>query len=156
MSTALVWREEALTRLHDREGFDCGVPALNEYLRRYARQNHDTGGAKTFVAVAPESPAIILGYYTISPGAIAFAKTPAAITRKLGRYEVPVFRLGRLAVSRSVQVADLAAIFCLQLANVRLQWRKKWVVWRSPSTPKTSARRLGTSVLVHCDCWMIL
>ena len=103
MSTALVWREEALTRLHDREGFDCGVPALNEYLRRYARQNHDTGGAKTFVAVAPESPAIILGYYTIGPGAIAFAKTPAAVTRKLGRYEVPVFRLGRLAVSRSVQ-----------------------------------------------------
>ena len=103
MSTALVWREEALTRLHDREGFDCGVPALNEYLRRYARQNHDTGGAKTFVAVAPESPAIILGYYTIGPAAIAFAKTPAAVTRKLGRYEVPVFRLGRLAVSRSVQ-----------------------------------------------------
>jgi GNAT superfamily N-acetyltransferase len=103
VSTALVWREEALTRLHDREGFDCGVPALNEYLRRYARQNHDTGGAKTFVAVAPESPAIILGYYTIGPAAIAFAKTPAAVTRKLGRYEVPVFRLGRLAVSRSVQ-----------------------------------------------------
>lgn len=103
MSTALAWREEALAHLHDRAGFDCGVPALNEYLRRYARQNHDTGGAKTFVAVAPESPAIILGYYTISPGAIAFAKTPAAITRKLGRYEVPVFRLGRLAVSRSVQ-----------------------------------------------------
>jgi GNAT superfamily N-acetyltransferase len=103
VSTALVWREQALARLHDRAGFDCGVPALNEYLRRYARQNHDTGGAKTFVAVAPESPAIILGYYTISPGAIAFAKTPAAITRKLGRYEVPVFRLGRLAVSRSVQ-----------------------------------------------------
>ena len=103
MSTALVWREEALTRLHGREGFDCGVPALNEYLRRYARQNHDTGGAKTFVAVAPESPAIILGYYTIGPAAIAFAKTPAAVTRKLGRYEVPVFRLGRLAVSRSVQ-----------------------------------------------------
>ena len=103
MSTALVWREEALTRLHGREGFDCGVRALNEYLRRYARQNHDTGGAKTFVAVAPESPAIILGYYTISPGAIAFAKMPAAVTRKLGRYEVPVFRLGRLAVSRSVQ-----------------------------------------------------
>jgi len=68
VSTALVWREEALTRHHDRAGFDCGVPALNEYLRRYARQNHDSGGAKTFVAVAPEAPTIILGYYTISPG----------------------------------------------------------------------------------------
>jgi GNAT superfamily N-acetyltransferase len=99
----MIWREEALTRLHDRAGFDCGVPALNEYLQRYARQNHDSGGAKTFVAVAPEAPATILGYYTISPGAIAFANAPATITRKLGRYEVPVFRLGRLAVSRAMQ-----------------------------------------------------
>ena len=103
MSTALVWREETLTRHHDRATFDCGVPALNEYLRRYARQNHESGGAKTFVAVAPAAPTIVLGYYTISPGAIAYAKAPATITRKLGRYEVPVFRLGRLAVSCAVQ-----------------------------------------------------
>ena len=83
------------------------MPAQNEYLGRYARQNHDSGGAKTFVAVAPETPTIILGYYTISPGAIAFAKAPATITSKLGRYEVPVFRLGRLAVSRGFQGGGL-------------------------------------------------
>jgi GNAT superfamily N-acetyltransferase len=107
VNTAVVWREEALTRLHDRAGFDCGVPALNAYLQRYARQNHDSGGAKTFVAVAPKAPTIILGYYTISPGAIAFAKAPETITKKLGRYEVPVFRLGRLAVSRGAQSRGL-------------------------------------------------
>jgi len=107
VSTALVWREETLTRHHDRATFDCGVPALNEYLRRYARQNHESGGAKTFVAVAPEEPTIVLGYYTISPGAIAYANAPATITRKLGRYEVPVFRLGRLAVSCAVQGSGL-------------------------------------------------
>ena len=100
---ALDWREEALTRAHDRASFDCGVPALNEYLQRYARQNHESGGAKTFVAVSPGTPGPILGYYTISPGAISFARTPAIITKKLGRYEVPVFRLGRLAVSLSAQ-----------------------------------------------------
>lgn len=103
MSKAHEWREQALTRRHDRAGFDCGVPALNDCLHRYARQNHESGGAKTFVAIAPETPAVVLGYYTISPGAIAFAKAPAALTRKLGRYEVPVFRLGRLAVSRAAQ-----------------------------------------------------
>ena len=48
-------------------------------------------------------PARVLGFYTISPGAIAFADVPETVTRKLGRYEVPVFRLGRLAVDRSVQ-----------------------------------------------------
>lgn len=97
------WREEALTRHHNRVDFDCGVVALNAYLQRYARQNHESGGAKTFVAVPPKAPTAVLGYYTISPGVIAFRKAPAPLTKKLGRYEVPVFRLGRLAVSLSVQ-----------------------------------------------------
>ena len=55
------------------------------------------------MAVGPEAPTAVLGYYSISSGAIAFAESPASITKKLGRYDVPVFRLGRLAVSLSVQ-----------------------------------------------------
>jgi len=109
VNKSIDWREEALSRLHDRASFDCGVAVLNDYLRRYARQNHDSGGAKTFVAVAPERPTEIFGYYTISPGAVAFAKTPAAVTKKLGRYEVPVFRLARLAVSQAMQGRGLGA-----------------------------------------------
>jgi len=103
VTTPVVWREEALGRHHDRARFDCGVLALNEYLQRYARQNHESGGAKTFAATSKSDTTAVLGYYTISPGAIAFAKVPTTLTRKLGRYEVPVFRLGRLAVSLSVQ-----------------------------------------------------
>jgi len=97
------WREQPIARHHDRLGFDCGSPELNQYLSRYARQNHESGGAKTFVAVPPAEPARVLGYYSISPGSIEFARVPAELTRRLGRYEVPVFRLGRLAVSRSIQ-----------------------------------------------------
>jgi GNAT superfamily N-acetyltransferase len=107
--TSVDWREEALKRHHDRQKFDCGVQVLNQYLRRYARQNHEAGGAKTFVAVAPDMPAAILGYYTISPGSIAFENTPGKLTRKLGRYDVPVFRLGRLAVSLGHQGRGLGA-----------------------------------------------
>lgn len=97
------WREEPIGRHHDRKSFDCGATNLNEYLARYARQNHESGGAKTFVAVSPAEPARILGFYSISPGSIEFARVPAILTKKLGRYDVPVFRLGRLAVDRSVQ-----------------------------------------------------
>ena len=97
------WREEPIGRHHDRTRFDCGVADLNAYLSRYARQNHRSGGAKTLVAVAAAEPARVLGFYTIAPGAVAFADVPAALTRGLGRYDVPVFRLGRLAVDRSVQ-----------------------------------------------------
>jgi hypothetical protein len=46
------WHEEPITRLHHRDAFDCGDAALNEFLRRYARQTHEHGGGKTFVAVA--------------------------------------------------------------------------------------------------------
>lgn len=51
----------------------------------------------------PSEPRRVLGYYSISPGAIEFARVPATLTRKPGRYEVPVFRLGRLGVSLSFQ-----------------------------------------------------
>jgi GNAT superfamily N-acetyltransferase len=97
------WREEPIGRGHDRKSFDCGSPELNAYLDRYARQNHESGGAKTFVAVSPATPARVMGYYSISPGAVEFARVPAKLTKKLGRYDVPVFRLGRLAIDRSVQ-----------------------------------------------------
>jgi GNAT superfamily N-acetyltransferase len=97
------WREEPIGRHHDRKSFDCSSHELNEYFNRYARQNHESGGAKTFVAVRPAAPARVLGFYAISPGAIEFARVPARLTRKLGRYDVPVFRLGRLAIDRSVQ-----------------------------------------------------
>ena len=97
------WREQALSRSHDRKGFDCGEPALNEFLARYARQSHESGGAKTFVVVDPAAPQKILGFYSLSVGALAYARTPALLTRGLGRHEVPVFRLGRLAVAREWQ-----------------------------------------------------
>jgi GNAT superfamily N-acetyltransferase len=99
----LDWREEPIGRDHDRKAFDCGSPELNDYLRRHARQNHEGGGSKTFVAVSAGAPGTILGYYSISPASIAFAKVPADLTRGLGRYEVAVFRLARLAVAISMQ-----------------------------------------------------
>jgi GNAT superfamily N-acetyltransferase len=101
------WREEPIGRHHDRKSFDCGSPELNDYLDRYARQNHESGGAKTFVAVSPAEPARVLGFYSISPGSLAFARVPAKLTKKLGRYDVPVFRLGRLAIDRSMQSQGL-------------------------------------------------
>ena len=97
------WREEPIARHHDRAAFDCGSAELNEYLERYARQNHERGGAKTFVAVAPREPAQILGYYSIAAGSIESDRAPEDIRRRLGRYPIPVFRLARLGVDQSVQ-----------------------------------------------------
>lgn len=97
------WHEEPIAKRHDRTAFDCGDAALNEFLRRYARQTHEQGGAKTFVAVDDDNPTHILGFYSLSPAAVEFARTPDLVKRGLARHDVLVFRLGRLAVDRTMQ-----------------------------------------------------
>jgi len=97
------WHEESISKKHNREAFDCGEPALNEFLQRYARRSHDLGGAKTFLAIADSDNESILGFYSVSPASVEYAQTPEIVRRGLGRYEVPVFRLARLAVDRKLQ-----------------------------------------------------
>lgn len=97
------WHEEPISKQHNREAFDCGDAALNVFLRRHARQTHDQGGAKTFLAVSNDATPLILGFYSLSPASVEFSRTPAVIKRGLARHDVPVFRLGRLAVDLLLQ-----------------------------------------------------
>jgi GNAT superfamily N-acetyltransferase len=97
------WHEEPISKRHNREAFDCGEAALNEFLQRYARKSHEMGGAKTFLAIDDANNKTILGFYSLSPASIAYARTPELIRRGLARYDVPVFRLARLAVDLNVQ-----------------------------------------------------
>ncbi len=99
----LDWHEWPVSKDHDREAFECGDVQLNEFLRRHARQSHERGGAKTFVAAPIGDPRRVLGFYSLSPASIEHARTPALASKGLARYEVPVFRLGRLAVDARVQ-----------------------------------------------------
>jgi GNAT superfamily N-acetyltransferase len=96
-------KEAPLTKAHRRADFDCGERALNDYLARFAMQAHERGGAKTFVSCPTADPTRILGYYTLAPASVVFARVPASITKGLARHEVPMFRLARLAVDVSVQ-----------------------------------------------------
>lgn len=97
------WHEEPISKKHDREAFDCGEPALNEFLRLYAHQSHERGGAKTFLAIDDIDCKTILGFYTLSPASVDYARTPEIVKRGLARYEIPGFRLARLAVDRRFQ-----------------------------------------------------
>lgn len=45
----------------------------------------------------------MLGFYSLSPASIDYARTLALVRKGLARHDIPVFRLGRLAVDRSVQ-----------------------------------------------------
>jgi GNAT superfamily N-acetyltransferase len=97
------WHEEPISKKHDREAFDCGDEALNEFLRRYARKNHELGGAKTFLAMEDGGNKFILGFYSLSPASVGYARTPEIARRGLARHDVPGFRLARLAVDRRWQ-----------------------------------------------------
>jgi hypothetical protein len=91
------WHEEPISKSHNRELFNCGDMALNEFLRRHARQTHDHGGAKTFLAIEDHT-ANILGFYSLSPASVEFARAPEVVKRGLARHDAQVFRLARLAV----------------------------------------------------------
>ena len=41
--------------------------------------------------------------YSLSPASIDYARTPMLVKKGLARYDVPVFRLGRLAVDLTLQ-----------------------------------------------------
>ena len=97
------WHEEPIHKKHDREAFDCGEETLNEFLRRYARKSHELGGAKTFLAIDDADNKTILGFYSLSPASVAYARTPEIVRRGLARHDVPGFRLARLAVDRRFQ-----------------------------------------------------
>lgn len=77
------WHEVPISRAYDREAFDCGDAALNEFLRRHARKSHDQGGAKTFLAVDDAEGNRIFGFYSVSPASVAFDRTPELVRHGL-------------------------------------------------------------------------
>lgn len=97
------WHEEPIRKKHDREAFDCGDEALNEFLRRYARKSHERGAAKTFLAIDDAGDKTVVGFYSLCPASVNYIRTPEIIRRGLARHDVPGFRLARLAVDRRWQ-----------------------------------------------------
>lgn len=83
--------------LHDRAGFTCGIPELDDYLRRFAVQHRRKGVGSVYVLVDTEKPGLILGFYTLSAAQMDMAELSDADRKKLPRYPVPCFRMGRLA-----------------------------------------------------------
>lgn len=101
--TLPAWHEEPVEKKHDRKAFDCGDAVMNDFLQRYARQSHDLGSAKTFLAIDDADNKTILGFYSLAPAALAYADTPALVRRGLAQHDVPGFRLARLATDMKFQ-----------------------------------------------------
>ena len=80
-----------------RRSFSCGVIALDDYFKRFAKGNHIKNIGKTFVLL--EKDDIVIGYYTISMGSVDFNNIPQEIHQRLPKYPIPIARIARLAVN---------------------------------------------------------
>lgn len=93
-------RPEPLDGQHRLEGFDCGKPALNDWLVRHARQAQGSGSAKTFVVADDDR---VAGYFSLTVGQVDVLEVPERVRKGMGQYPVPVVILARLAVSAQDQ-----------------------------------------------------
>lgn len=85
---------EKLRPDHDLSAFSCGVPELDDWLKRRAIANEASGASRTYVVCVG---ARVVGYYVLASGAVARAETTGRVRRNMPD-PVPVMVLGRLAV----------------------------------------------------------
>ncbi len=81
---------------HVLSNFDSGEPSLDEWLKKRALKNHGSGASRCFVLCKGET---VVGYYSLSAGAISHEASPKAMRRNMPD-PLPVLLLGRLAVDR--------------------------------------------------------
>ena len=112
---------------YDRSDFDCGVSALNNYLKTQASQDIRNNYNVIFVALA-ENLDKIVGFYTLSNASVPLSQIPRDAQKRLPKYpDVPAIRLGRLAVDKSAQGSGIGKTL---LADAILQSLKapSWAV----------------------------
>lgn len=103
------YRIEALGRQHQRDDFQCGIDALDRYLKQQAHQEADKHVAAPFVLVWGDNPSV-LGYYTLSASSISAADIAPELASKLPRYpQLPVTLIGRLAINARLKGQGMGA-----------------------------------------------
>lgn len=96
-----------LTGDHALEGFDCGKPALDEWLWNRALANQSSGTTRTWV-VAEDGSSDVVAYYASSTASILRASVPTRIRRNQPE-QIPAILLARMAVDQRHKGKGLGA-----------------------------------------------
>jgi GNAT superfamily N-acetyltransferase len=96
-----------LTGDHVLVGFDCGKPALDEWLRTRALVNQSSGTTRTWVAVE-EGSSEVVAFYASSTASILRASVPTRIRRNQPE-QIPAVLLARMAIDQRHQGKGLGA-----------------------------------------------
>lgn len=110
-----------LTKTDSRKGFTCGVPELDLFFRKYAKQNqyrHYLG--VTYIAV---QDGVILGFATVSPCDVEAQKLSQEQRGNLPAYPLPMLRLARLGVSKAAQGQGVGKVLLRGVFRLALELR---------------------------------
>lgn len=100
-------RPEPLGKQHRLDAFECGEPALDEWLRRHARAAQASDSARVFV-VTLEDRETVVAYYALAAAQVEPEEATARALKGQPRTRpVPAILLARLAVDRQHQGAGL-------------------------------------------------
>jgi len=102
----------------DTSNFHCGEESLDLYLQRYALSAQNSGGPRTYVAVAEGHS--IVGYYSLVNDSMEREKAPQRLAAGMGRYPIPLTLLARLAVVRGDQGGGIGTELVLHAFTVAL------------------------------------
>lgn len=139
--TAPLSQVEKLASRHSVEGFECGKPPLDQFLKRFALSNQTSGSTQTYVVCRGDDR--VVGYYSLSVGAVDHENAPDRVRKGLATHPIPVMLIARLAIDRTeqgrglglallknallrtVQAADIAGIRAL-LVHAKDDEARQW------------------------------
>lgn len=96
---------EKLTAEHDVSAFKSGEPTLDDWLKRRAPANEESGASRTYVVC---SGGRVVGYYALANGAVAHSDVTGRVRRNMPE-PIPVMVLRRLAIDEAYQGRRLGA-----------------------------------------------
>jgi GNAT superfamily N-acetyltransferase len=100
-------RPEPLGKQHRLDDFNCGEPALDDWLRQHALGAQAAGSARVFVTTLDDGENVV-GYYALAAAQVAPEEATArALKGQPHARPVPAILLARLAVDQKHQRAGL-------------------------------------------------
>lgn len=88
-----------LSAAHDTSRFDCGKPALNDWIRETALRSEAGRTSRCYVVTQRNA---VVGFYCLAAGAVRHEGAPRKL-RHNAPDPTPVVVIGRLAVDRTLQ-----------------------------------------------------
>ncbi len=95
MTDEPIYGPEPLDATHELDEFDCGVPSLNDYLRRRALSDQAAGKSRTYVIARGHQ---VVGSFSVAGASIEPAQAIERAAEGQGNQPIPAVLLGRLAV----------------------------------------------------------